>query len=519
MKGNYDRRKFLKASMLSLGAVFIHIPSPLAASRATTDLPVSSGPDIDGDLLYMQARDLFYRKKYTQSATLYRQLITTFPDRYMYYDGYARLLAAQQQLLEAAELYREGLSAYPENPFFMQRLSMRLYDICTGNRKAEQEFCRQHGITVLFESAVVLMLQAIQLKNDDKGFYQNLQDLLTGIEAHNRRQETYGQDTVTLSAETAAHADEALARYYAAQAARPMLLPATSPALEEKSVEERLKAIDERERRTLYDEGERLSFAENMQNARKSCLYDGIGAALEQNDISMAEHYGTRLLDVDVNDTNSIGVLRQYYRQGKDYTRIITLDRYVYMKDRSLSHALSLALSLVRYGTTSADYEEALQLTAPIGQNARQLGGIHAVNYFLTRARALSAIGRPEEAEAVLLEGLQLLNGRFGTVYILLEHYATICATHVPETANELLKTLTGRESLSVSKNSRKNPTLPVWTHADAYMDKVKARGRSVPEQLKPLYALLKLQKEDSDTYRSVLSEIRELESKAYMPV
>ena len=512
MDRKYDRRKFLKASLFGLGVMFVHIPSPLAASSSVSS-PTMPDISLDGDLVYLQARDLFYRKKYSQAATLYRQLIAAFPNKYVYYDGYARLLGAQQKSLEVAELYREGLSRNPDHPYFMQRLALRLYDIGMGNRKAEREFCRQHGETVLFESAVVLLLQAIRAGSGNDGFYQNLQDVLNGLDKRNEQLQAVGTEAIALSDEVRADALSVLAEHYASQALRPALLSVTPAALQEESVEARLQRIDSRKRRMLYDEKEKEVFAENMQNARKHCLQEGVDQAIAQKDSIRAERYGTQLLEVDVHDTNSIGLLRRYYRKEKAYNRIVTLNRFLYLKNAVPTNALSLAHSLVRYGTTESDYAEAVELVRPLGDYSAAMNAVHAGCYFWTLAEGCARTGKLDEAEAALLQGLKHFSGRPARTYALLEHYALIQSSYGGSAAlaGDLLKTVALNEALSVRPSKRTAPDNPVWGYADAYVEMARTEPPCMDECLKPLYALRKLLREGSDDYQTVQMVIDKL--------
>jgi len=72
--------------------------------------------------LYLEARGHFYKNELDLAESKFLQLIETLPPNLEYYDGYAKVLGAQQRMVEIAEMYRMASNKYAVNPFFKHRL-------------------------------------------------------------------------------------------------------------------------------------------------------------------------------------------------------------------------------------------------------------------------------------------------------------------------------------------------------------------------------------------------------------
>ena len=79
MSTHFNRRKFLKTSLYSLGSLtLLAFPPKIFADTATQISQFSS--DIDPKLLYKQAKDFFHKKEYAVATQLYQQLLTAYPN-------------------------------------------------------------------------------------------------------------------------------------------------------------------------------------------------------------------------------------------------------------------------------------------------------------------------------------------------------------------------------------------------------------------------------------------------------
>jgi len=171
MAEEINRRDFLKRSILGVGSLVL--ASSLQAinnasqavnsasnffSKNTSNLPTVSDKELMD--LYKQAREYFYKKRYSDAASLLNQLIAKRPDVLYLYDGLARVYGAQQKLYNAATLYLKGVNANPNNAFFLHRYGLSLRKLCLGNNAQAQRFSSRQNISNLYETAAQQVLTA-----------------------------------------------------------------------------------------------------------------------------------------------------------------------------------------------------------------------------------------------------------------------------------------------------------------------------------------------------------------------
>ena len=508
MTKNFDRRRFLKSSLTAMGTFFVAV-SPLKSFAANNNQDNQHTALFDADLLYAQAKDFFYRKKYEQATALYQQLIQYYPARYLYYDGYARVLGAEQKTLEAAELYREGWLKYPENPYFNQRLALRLYDLCMGNRKSELEFCRKYGEGLLFEATAQLLLEANKIKPSEKGFYLSLLDVLQGVDTKNRLLERRGIAPIVFSEDLQQEINTlTLQRKALWEATRVSRKP--EPV---ENVDEQVAKLTNRPRRNFHDIKEKKAFEDSMQKVKKGYKKQGMTDGVKLNNANHVERYTLAVLEEDPHDTDTIGKARWYYKKHKAYNRIITLNRFLYMKEDSPTNTLSLASSLAQYSKSTPDMNEVKQLLLPLANSIPYASPVYLASYCISNAQAHAKTKQLATAKEFLLQGLEQL-GEFnvGTSYVLLEQYAAIIHENDKKSAGaDILKTLSRKESLSVEKNKRTTANDPIWKYVDNYLQLVENRELNLSEQLKPLHALLKMQNGKSGDYNQIMAEINKI--------
>ena len=504
MKRNLDRRQFLKSSLSAAGAFFVaSTPLKVFANEAPNTL---SETPIDAKLLYTQAKDFFYKKQYTQASQLYRELIRCFPDQYVYYDGYARVLGAEQKLLETAELYREGWLQNGENPYFMQRLALRMYDICMGNRKAEREFCQKYGETVLFETAAELLLQAKKIKPKNEEFSLNLLDILKAVDTKNELLEKERNEQIDFSTELR---NEMKTKTLSHESKWASNRASRKPQAAE-NVDRQIEKIGKQNRRNFHYQKERDSFDKSIGKARKNYRKQAFETGLRQDNANRVERYVMAILEEDRRDTDTIGKARKYYRKTGRYDKIITLNRYLYLKENSPANTLALASSLVRYGKIQREYNEAKELLSELSFYIGHANSIYAASYYISSAQACAKTNEPEAAKNHLLKGLERFeNTHTGISYTLLEQYANIVhAGNKKSEGKDLLKTLSKKPSLAVDSKKRTNAKNEIWKYADNYVAKTSGMEQNPAEELKPLKALLKMHNEKSKDYKQIVTEI-----------
>jgi hypothetical protein len=508
MAHKIERRDFIKSAIYGVGTLFV-ISTPLKIfargnQSSSDDQNTPSISTLDAIKLNVQAKELFYRKSYPEAIAIYQQLIANYPDRISYYDGYARILGAQQKTLEVAELYRQGLQTNPNAPLFMHRLSLRMNDLCLGNRKAEKTFVSKYGESQLFEAAAQPLVQAIAIKSTNKGLYLNLRDILKEVEKKNKSLDKKGLSTITFSDSLRSNIMATTASFEAKWGdSRRKHKPAFTD-----DVETAVEAIKNKERREMYSNQEKYLLAKAIKKAKKEHWQHGLAKNIANDNPNRVEKFGTLILEQDINDTDTIGKLRKYYRKTKARSRLLALDRYLYLKNESLANTLALAGSLCKYGDGSTDLSDAKQLLGVVAPYVNTLPPVSIGAYYQLMAQVKIAEKLHADARTILLEGLDKFMGRGGVAYSLMETYAQSFTGKKMTIGIQLLQALCAKKVDAVDD--------PVWKYVTNYLqangDKI-----SVAEQLKPLYALAKLQNKAGDTGCAITkSEINALRAKIY---
>ena len=167
MAKEINRREFLKRSVLGIGSLVF--ASSLQAINSASNFFYSNTPNLPAIseqnlmALYKQAREYFYKKRYSDAVSLFNQLIAKHPDVLYLYDGLARVYGAQQNLYNAATLYLKGVNANPNNTFFLQRYGVSLRKLRLGNTAQARKFAFRHNISNLYETAAQQVLTANSL--------------------------------------------------------------------------------------------------------------------------------------------------------------------------------------------------------------------------------------------------------------------------------------------------------------------------------------------------------------------
>ncbi|MDO9153005.1 MAG: hypothetical protein Q7U47_04740 [Paludibacter sp.] len=509
MGKNYNRREFLHSSLLGLGSLFvINSPIKLFANHSynTTGNQTDLNRTIDANLLNKQAKEFFYKKKYAEATSIYQQLIALFPDRISYYDGYARVLGAQQKTLDTAELYRQGLLTNPDAPLFMHRLSMRMIDLSMGNKKAELAFVNKYGENNILEASALLLLKAIALKQSNKGLYLNLRDILNIIDKRNKALTEKGEQLLVFSDKLRA---EILSTTSVYESKWVLTRQTQKKSIPENAIDAEVVNLINKKRRELNSTKEKEEREKAIKKEKKLRWKLGLEKNIINANPARVEKFGILILEENIMDTDTIGKLRKYYQKNKLKNRLLSLNRYLYIKNNSLSNSLALATTLCNYGDNKSDLTEANHLLSSLTPYVNTLPSVSIGAYYQTSAQLLKQLNQPANARTMLLEGLSKFDGIGGVSYSLFEKYAQSFSGKKMSIGIDILKALCGKEVKPIDD--------PVWNYIKAYLQTQKDKTPSVAEQLKPLYALAKLQnKAGSTEYALSKSEIETLRSKIY---
>jgi hypothetical protein len=426
------------------------------------------------------------------------QLIENFPQRIIYYDGYAKVLGAQQRLLEIAEIYRIGLNLHQKNPFFMHRLALSLKMLCTGNRKAEKLFIEKIGIDNLMVYSAELLLTAIAIKQV-KGFMLDLRDIPTLVANRNKKLSDKGYNTIIFpddlkdSINTITTVVEG--KWTHTRRSRKKVYP--------QDIDTDIAKLKAKKRRELYTEKERTQRENTVKQARKKRWKQALIANIASNNPTKVDKYGLSILSENGNDTDTIGKLRKFYEKNKYNERLITLNRYLYAHDDSIVNTLALASTIVKY---SNDTFESNQLLEKVKPYLNTLAPTNIGNYYITQSLIDINNGKRAVARQSLLNGIQYFDGRGGIAYTLIEKYASSYTGSNVNNGITVLKALCNK-----TYNRNKDE---IWFFVDKQLEQQKEKPLNNHEKIKYLIALSKLQKKSFPAeYTKTLAEIETLKA------
>lgn len=509
MKKKFNRREFLRSSIQGLGVLAI-MGSPISilaknnSEKTTSQLATSTDPL----LMQQQAKEYFYKKEYANASEVYKQLISLYPDRIAYYDGYTRVLNAQQNLLGAAELYRAGLQKNSKSPYFKHRLGLTLRSICLGDKKAEMEFVEKYGHSNLMEFSATLIMEAIASK-ENKGFMMDLKDFETiGSKINNVRGNVLSARSAqpiiadVLSKKIKKITSKVEKKW--TESRKPRKHAIINPDIE-------IDKIKNKNRRVLHFSNEKKCRTQSMQKAINERYRYALNKNIKSRNLKQVEKYGALILTDNIRDIDVIGKLRKCYRQTKSFDQLIKVNRHLHEKNNSFTNALALASTLVKYSNNSSDIKEAESLMNTIYPYVNTLSTVNITTYYLTMSKMYMKNNQLDKARTILLEGIDHFDGRGGLSYSLIENYAMTYWNNKPETGVLIMKTLQDKNRSTQEDLTDKN----IQKYLTNYVKYTKERPISIPEQIKSLSALVKLQEKAGSSEASLTrSIINSLQSK-----
>lgn len=505
MGKNYDRREFLRSSLFGLGTIFAAgLPINLFSSPTPSATTNDSSVKIDATSLNKQAKELFYKKKYDEAASIYLQLISSYPAKICYYDGLAKVFNAQQKNMESAELFRQGMIVNPDNALFKQRLSLSMMSIVTGNAKAEKEFIGKYGEQNIYEASATLLIEGIALNNKNKGFYLNLKDIPHRLTKRNLSND----DNISLPDSIQLQINNLTANYENKWA---LSRQSKKTFINTDNVDEVVSMITTRNRRNIDNAKEERNRTENIRKNKKSHWKAALDKHINRADVSKVEKYGTLILEENINDTNTIGKLRRFYKDNNHPARYLALHRYLCIKNETPASTLALAVALCKFGNNRSDLIEAKKLLNDLKVYINTLPTLSIASYYQSLSFIYHKNNLDDLARTQLLEGLKQFGGQGGASYSLLEKYAETFHPRKNTTGVEILKALCGKKY-----NKNKDAA---WEYVLLYIDwkNNKESDTISAETLKPLYALSRQQNRiSSEAAVSTKMEIDKLRSIIY---
>lgn len=508
MRKDFSRRDFLRYALMSSGTFFVAF-TPLKSLASLTTAGNNPITAIDAANLNKQAKLLFYQKKYAEAIALYQQLITAFPSRISYYDGYARALGAEQKSLETAELYRQGLIKNASNVIFMHRLSLQMRNLCAGNKKAELAFVSKYGPSNLFEAATQLMLDAVNenkkknKKKTNKGLYLDLRDTLKTIDKQNKRLQRLKQPLIDLPQSMKAEITNHTSVYEKQWA----LNRNKHKSNMSDDADANIDKIDKKVRRELYDLTEKKIRLQTTKKIRKQQFMNALSESIKNKNTNKVEKYGMKILADHVNDTNTIGRLRNHYRKAKTHDRLISLNRYLYLNNENALSTLMYAHVLIKHDNTALT--EAAGLLDKVKDYVNTLPPVGMACYYRAMAELKIKEGNRQQARTLLLEAIEKFEGKGGVSFSLLDQYANTYTGDNLSKGENILKAICGVDFTPFDD--------PIWKYVQNFKmyaaeDKM---AKNTMEQIKLHTALAKIQKKaGSAGYGITLAILNGLKSK-----
>ena len=481
-----NRRKFLKSSILGVGSLLVTSSLP-SFSRNVSSKTVEELGFFDTNLLSREAKELFYKKQFQKSSLIYKRLISKFPQQITYYDGLARVYGAEQNNLAIVNLYREGLLHNPDNPFFMQRLSLRIKSICLGDKYAENVFQAKYDLP-LPEVSVQLLFQAIEINPKNKGLYLSLLDFLADVDKYNKTFLNTSLTPINIS-NNLKNNIYSLTNDYKSEWEKNRKSTKTATV---KDIESHLQEIKNRPRRKMYFESERKELNQNLLKEQKKILTVGLVCGLKNKNTQDVEKYGLLILNGDSRETNTISILRKNFKKTQNYNRLIALNRLVYSKNETPERALTLACSLLDYSNSKSDIVEAGSLLRNIKTEIPYLATIHQVQYYQCLAKKSIRENCHAEARSALLEGLEKYKGNKGLSYSFLELYALSYSGKEYEIGIDILELLSGSKEIDTIQQM-KIADDAVCEYIKRYSTFIEKKELSEEDILRPSFAIAKL--------------------------
>jgi predicted Zn-dependent protease len=500
MAKQIGRRDFLKKTFAGIGSFLI--ASKLQAINSATDLfseqenlPLAA-PNLMP--LYRQAKEYFYQKNYSDAIALFLQLIENNPNTIFLYDGLAKVYNAQQNLAGAAQLFKNGVNANPNNAHFLGRYSMSIKNLCVGNPMQAQQFSSQNNISNLYETAAQKLLDAIALNPQQKGFKLDLKDFPKLMEKFNENprnaafQLALSEDILTqINSATNSVADS----WSATRTSRKPNIPP------ENGNNYGNRHRRRRNKRNLHNNHEKAEREKSEKKNQKRVHYSYFRNNAGNKNTNKAEQWGLQILTDDIKDTNIVGKMRNYFKKNKNYDRIVPLNRYFYSRNESIYTALALAASLVRYGNNNSLFNEAKELLNSVNQHFNNFTSVAKGAYYITSAKIKVKENNRSEARNILLEGVQNFDGKGGIAYSIMEHYAATFSQQEKTTAINIQKALCNKNIEQIND--------PIWIFLEKYRAFLNENEINTTEKIKALIALSKLQKKFNDSgYNATINEI-----------
>ncbi|MDR0828970.1 MAG: hypothetical protein LBN95_02515 [Prevotellaceae bacterium] len=503
MAKKIGRREFLKKSFVGLGTVLL--ASKLQAMESATNIfsgfenPPADIPDLMP--LYRQAKGYFYEKRYADATALFTQLINENPSVLFLYDGLAKVFGAQQNLLSAAELYKNSVNTNSDNAFFLHRYSLSIRNLCLGNSAQAQQFSAQNNIDNLYENAAEQLLNAVAI-NPKTQFQLDLKDFVKLLEKYNQNPRNSSQnlilsDNIITQIDAVTHSVSN--KWTKLRRSRQPNIPS------ENNYNSNGNGRGHGRHNRHYNNNEQRERENSERKSKKRACYQYFKNNERSNNANKVEQWGFQILNDDIKDTNIVGKMRKYFKQNNKSDKVIAVNRHFYNNNNNVYSALALAASLMKYKNNTQSINEAKTLLNSVNQYINNFTSIAKGAYYNTLAQIKIKENNKNAARATLIEGIALFDGKGGIAYSLMSRYAASYDKNNEATkAISIQKMLCNKTVTQISD--------PVWSYLEKYRNYLNDNEINNAEKVKALIALSKLQQKFNDSgYSATMNEINGL--------
>jgi hypothetical protein len=268
-----------------------------------------------------------------------------------------------------------------------------------------------------------------------------------------------------------------------------------------------LDKIEKKSRRELYDDTEKKQRQQTLKKIRKQQRKDALLEDIAKKNTNKVEKYGMLILTENLSDTDTIGLLRKYYRKTKAHDRLITLNRYLYLNNENVPNTLVYAHTLIKHDPTAL--AEAESLLGKVKDYVNTLPPVSIACYYEAMVDLKIKNGNSQQARTLLLDALSKFDGNGGISFSLLDKYANTYAGDNVSKGENMLKAMCGKTYTPTED--------PIWKYVQNYIVYLASNEKviNVMEQIKQYTALAKIQKKaGSADYTSTIATLTDLKSK-----
>lgn len=316
-----SRREFLRTALISSAVLFVPF-SPFKVLAGSKSSIFSNEEDLYK--LALEAKELFFKRQYAESESIYLRIIELKPAEIEFYDGLKKVYAAQNNDLLIAELYRNGWLANKNNSIFCAKFANELAKLSLGNKKHASEFVTKYGAENILDESISLLNESLTYNPNN----------------------SFANDALNRTIKSRNSIYEAKANGHKIYRKKKWKKNPSFHNLSESDITIKIENLKNKSRRTLYFDDEIACREENLTIAEKKLHRALYKKSIQIKDLHSAEQHALKIYELDKNDSQSIGDLRKIYSKQKDFKKLVDFSREVLRNKDDFWSRVALAKSL-----------------------------------------------------------------------------------------------------------------------------------------------------------------------------